>query len=185
MCVSIKLTPNSSVPDCECWYRVLTNKDHVTKDGRVHNQALKSRAFIQSTNRPWAHELSGRLSSLVQNIEKEAQEAAESARRGFVDRGLPVPSKVCFSGVACARAVELRASQDVNLPTDVVYTPLSTDNAHADFVTYATVSDDDLHPVRAWLKGNLRVIRPEDIGASIASCGVIATEASDSVGTGD
>jgi hypothetical protein len=167
------LVRDGAVPDQECWYRVLTNEDYITRHGTVHYQASKKGAFRRSTQKPWAHELSGRLSSLVTDILGEAEAAVTIARSGFTRRGQPIPRKICFVGVACATASKLRAGNEIAITTDVVYTPLDTDNAHSDFVTYGTMADEELDPVRDWLREGLRVIRPQDVEARVASCGAI------------
>ena len=171
MQASSGLVPDNPIPDCECWYRLLTNRDHVTRDKTVHYQALKRGAFqLPEQDRPWARELSGRLSSLVADICAEAEVEVERIRRLFVERGQKVPSKICFAGVACSAGYELRTTIEV-VRTDVVYSPSSTDDAHSDVITYQTVSDEDLDPVRNWLMKTLRVVKPQDIDVQISSCG--------------
>jgi hypothetical protein len=166
------LGPDDPLPDCECWYRLLTNRDHVTRAGTVHYQALKRGAFRPPEgNKRWTHELSGRISSIVTDICADAESVIEAIRRRFDQRGQPVPSKIRFTGVACATAAELRRTGEPAKATDVVYSPLPTDTAHSNFVTYDTVSDDDLDPIRHWLMNVLRVIEPENIETKIDSCG--------------
>jgi hypothetical protein len=165
------LIPDAPAPDGECWYRLLTNEDHVTTDGTVHYQALKGRAFQPPREqKPWSHELSGRLASLVTNITADAEAAMERIRHAYIRRGQPIPGKIRFSGVACAVASELRLVI-AGIPIDVVYSPLTDDDAHSNVVTYQTASNDVLDPVRHWLMQTLRVIEPQDIEEQIASCG--------------
>ena len=121
--------------------------------------------------KPWAHELSGRLTSLVGDIVGEAEAQVTKIREAFTRRNKPVPSKIQFAGVACATASELRATTMPVITTDVVYSPLHADAAHANFVTYQTILNEDLDPVRDWLKETLRVVEPQDINARITSCG--------------
>jgi hypothetical protein len=66
-----------------------------------------------------------------------------------------------FAGVACALARELRTVIADSIPTDIVYSPLPTDAAHSNFVTYHTTADEDLDPVRYWLMETVRVIKPQ------------------------
>jgi hypothetical protein len=47
------------LPDEACWFRFVTNSDHVTSDQTLHYQALKGAQFSASTGKPWQHELSG------------------------------------------------------------------------------------------------------------------------------
>ena len=116
------LTPEGSVPDHECWYRLLTNSDHVTRDGTVHYQALKRSAFKPPDQKPWAHELSGRLVSLAGDVIGEAEARVAKIRRTLTQRNKSVPSKIRFAGVACATASELRAtteSDPISLNTEL------------------------------------------------------------------
>ena len=165
------LTPENPVPDNECWYRLLTNRDFVTRDGTVHYQALKGKAFRSSDQKPWAHELSGRIASLVKDIVVEAESQIKRIQQGFAHRNQPIPSKIRFVGIACATASDLRSISTQVFATDVIYTPLPTDSAHSDFVTYETNSNEDLDPVRFLLMETLNVIEPNEIGSQISSCG--------------
>jgi hypothetical protein len=171
------LVEDQPVPDGECWFRVITNKRHITSDGSLHPQALRKGAFAQSAGKPWAHELSGDLTSLAGDIPRLAQERVDHARNGFVSRGQNVPSGVVFAGVACATAQELRVAVAGIPDRDVLYTPHPADNAHADVVTYGTTTDESLEPVRAWLITVLRGIFPQDIAARIGTCGRQAASA--------
>ena len=150
---------------------MLTNSSHVTRDGTVHYQALKGGVFEAPDQKPWAHELSGRITSLVVDIVGEAEARVGEIRATYIQKKKSVPRKIRFAGVACATASELRAPTMPTITTDVVYSPLPEDAAHANFVTYQTISNEDLNPVRNWLKETLRVIKPQDINARITSCG--------------
>lgn len=166
-----ELVTDQTVPDGECWYRVLTNRSHLTKARTIHYQALKGRVFSLSVGKPWTHELSGRLVSLSGNIAAEAAERVEAIRGSLAAQGRPVPSGITFSGIACATGSVLRTTPLGMVPTDVVYTPASSDSAHSDFVTYQTSSDEDLDPIRAWLMKVLHVIAPPDVDGPARSCG--------------
>jgi hypothetical protein len=160
------------LPDGECWFRCLTNKDHVTSMGTVHYQALKGSQFSLSQGKNWTHELSGSVVSLMGSVpEIEAQTHALIAdiHRKFVERGQKIPSKIQFVGVASATADELRATAPSLARTDVIYTPIEH-SAHADVVTYQT-TDETLDPVRHWLKTILRVTYATDLNILISSCG--------------
>lgn len=127
------LVAGEALPDREVWLRELTNRDFLKRDGTVHRQALKAPAIGSSEGRDWSHELSGRARSAAGDIEAHACVSVERARAGFESRGLPVPSKVTFVGVAYAAASQLRKSEDLKL--DAIYTP-NNDTAHSDFVIY-------------------------------------------------
>jgi hypothetical protein len=171
MQVSPELVADAPIPGSECWYRRLTNRDHVTRDGTVHYQALKGKQFRRPENKPWTHELSGGLRSRTPDICAEAEAEIERIRQNYVQQGRQCPSKICFMGVACATASELRAADLDPIVTDVVYSPLPMNGAHSNFITYETDSDEDLDPVRHWLMKTLRVIEPQDVEVQITSCG--------------
>src|SRR5262249_3600556 len=140
-------------------------------------QALKGfGAFFPAAQRPWSHELSGRIASLAADIVNEAEVIVAQIRQNFINKARSVPSKIVFTGVACATAAELRTTGP--LPTDAIYTPDQNDLAHSDFVTYRTINDGDLDPVRERLRQTLRVLKPQDIPQLMTSCGVTATAAS-------
>lgn len=163
-------------PDQECWFRALTNETHVTRDGRLHYQALKGLGAISpSIGQAWSHELSGRAVSLAgsaADIAAHAEERVRQIRQKYIDSGKPVPSKIKLAGFAYGKAAELRTSIEGHIATDVLYTPDPASNvAHSDFVTYQTITDSDLALVRDFLLKTLRVVEPNSVTVLIASCG--------------
>jgi hypothetical protein len=164
-----QLAPQCPVPDAECWFRVLTNRDHVSPDGTVRLQALKGSAFSSCNLPNYSHELSGRLVSLAGDIVHAAQERVNAIRRKFIAAGKAVPSKIQFVGVGCATAAEMRSPMNPPAPADLIYTPDIHDTAHSDFVVEAP-TPNELDTVRAELCGRLRLLRPEDITAQIGNC---------------
>jgi hypothetical protein len=164
-------TVDQPLPDGECWFRCLTNTDHVTSAGTVHNQALKG-AFSPSQGKKWAHELSGSVVSLmggIPQIETHAHARIAEIRKKYIARGQTIPSKIQFAGVASATTGELRATVPDRALTDVIYTPLEHP-AHADVVTYQTTTET-LDPVRHWLTRILRVTSATNLSLLISSCG--------------
>jgi hypothetical protein len=160
------------IPDQECWFRILTNTDHVTSSGTLHYQALKGTQFSQSHGKPWAHELSGLVVSLmggIPDIERRGESRIASIHNNLTAQGKKIPSKIHFIGVASAGATELRAIPSGLPQTDVVYTPIN-DPAHADVVTYQT-TDATLDPVRNWLLTVLRVTPSTNLALLVSSCG--------------
>jgi hypothetical protein len=170
------ITPLAGTPVSrdECWYTVLTNTDYVTTDGTLHYQAVKGKPFKAAANKSWTHELSGRLVSLAGDaaaIADDARNRLANVRQGYLDRGETIPSKMIVVGVACARVAEITTTP-ANVPRiEVIYTPQVQDTAHSDIVTYKTVTNDDLDPVRFWLRQRLRIVRGPDFQNLIASCG--------------
>ena len=75
------LIPDAPVPEYERWYRLLTNTDYVTREGTVHYQALKGKAFQAPERKPWAHELSGQLAS--QKIRPRRDSSQNGASSSF------------------------------------------------------------------------------------------------------
>jgi hypothetical protein len=171
-----QLVENQSVPDSECWSRVLTNIDHVTRNGTVHLSALRGQGVFCDTTIPgFTKELTGRLVSLLQTVPDdviaEATARLDRVRQNFNKNGKTVPSKLTFVGVACATAAELRVP--VNTPvTDVVYTPMpGVDTAHADVVANVA-NEGELDNIRAWLTRQLRVIKSNELVPRLQSCGM-------------
>ena len=151
--------------DASCWYRFLTNTDHVTKDRTVHYQALKGAQFTSSTGKPWDHELSGAVVGAPDSAEQirvSGEAKVEAARQKFVARGAKVPSKIQFAGIAHAEGIELRNTIE-GIRTDTAYTPLTDNRSHSDFVTFHSTSDFSLDPVRYWLIKTLQVISPSEV----------------------
>lgn len=176
MCDKALLVRDEAVPDPECWYRVLTNKDHVTRDNTIHFQALKTTAFSVTKQKAWTHELSGRLVRLAGDIVTEAEDRLTRIRKAYVDRGQSVPSKIAFVGVGFATAQELRAPDGCSVQREVVYTPLLEDSAHSDFVTFDTHTDSEVDPVRYWLIKVLRVVSPQNLGELVATSANASTQ---------
>jgi hypothetical protein len=155
MSLAAALVPDNPVPDNECWYRILTNKKHVTSEGTVHYQALKGNAFSPSDpGKPWAHELSGRIVALAgnaQTIVAHGQKRVEETRQRLIIDGKKCPGFLEFVGVACRKTVDLRITASNRPKTDVIYTPGPDDSAHADVVTHGTKTNEEVQPVRDWL----------------------------------
>ena len=168
-------TVDQPLPDGECWFRCLTNKDHVTSAGTVHHAALKGKgAFSPSQGKKWAHELSGSVVSLmgdVPQIETHAHARIAEIRKKLIDKRKPVPRAIQFAGVASATTDELRATAMDRARIDVIYTPLDHNPAHADVVTYQTTSETSLDPVRYWLVTILRVTSATELSLLVSSCG--------------
>jgi hypothetical protein len=57
----------------DVWTRVITSEEYWTKDGRLHNSAFGGKAFRPPNNpNPWTYELSGRILSFIEHLEKES-----------------------------------------------------------------------------------------------------------------
>lgn len=141
-------------PETDLWMRILTRPEYV-RNGKLHHSALRGRA-LRPPREPlgWDHELSGRLRSMSVDPKVEAEELVA----GPAAAGSPTRS---FNGYAVAAVSELRASPIVDVRSDVVFTPLQTDRAHADFVTFGT-ADRDLNPILDWLQDRLRIVAAVD-----------------------
>ena len=160
----------------ECWFRVVTNEDHITRDRTLHYQALKGKQFCPSLGKKWSHELSGRIVSLAgdkASIERQARSFIQDVRNRYQanNPGKKVPDKFIFAGVACRRVADLRSPSLRRLTSDVVYTPEPADCAHSDIVLYGAKQDADVNPIRDWLRGALRVITPSQLNLLVSSCG--------------
>jgi hypothetical protein len=166
------LVVEAPVPGGECWFRVITNEDHITKDRTLHYQALKGKQFWPSSGKEWSHELSGRIVSLagdLKTIEADARAFAQQIRDKYP--ATKKPTKLTFVGVACRRVADLQSSSLDRLKTDVVYTPEGADCAHSDIVVYGAQEDASLDPIRYWLMATFRIISPSQLSLLVSSCG--------------
>lgn len=174
MCDGSALVKDKPLHDDACWFRTLTNEDHVTKAGTLHYQALKGAQFGSADpSMPWDHELSGRALCLAGNatqIEAEGNSRIEAIKKSFAAKGKPLPSKIRFVAVASATAVEVRQKIG-SVQIDTAYTPTGNDNAHSDLVTFGTSSDADVDAVRFWLQTRLRVTKTNDLQILVSNCG--------------
>lgn len=157
--------------DDDCWLRNITNSDHVTRDGRLHRQALKSPALSRSRvpSQPWSHELSGRLKSRAHDFLTDGEAAVQQIRDKLMASGRAVPSKIGFLGWACSSVQILKTAPG---KCSVVHEPTPDDPAHANFVLYNVLLDDDLETTRGWLQGHLQVVKKDDLSALDEACKV-------------
>lgn len=128
------------------WLRVLTNEAYLRADGIVHNGAFGGKAIRQPEDRAWSLELSGRLLSLVKDVEAEA--------RAFCGDKMP------FVGVMYQSVENLRTDGSAPLPgfpTDVVFTPRDGDDAHADLVGYGPGAEHKF-ALRDWLQDFIQAV---------------------------
>ena len=153
------LLPGMPLPDGEVWLRELTNRDYLKRDGTVHRQALKSPAISAADEKSWSHELSGRALSQAGDVASHGQASAQRARDKFASKGLAVPSKIDFIGVAFSRSEELRSEHPLH--TDTVFTP-NDDPAHADFVVYNS-NDEDIDAIIGFLQSKLKTASVNDL----------------------
>jgi hypothetical protein len=146
--------PGAPADLTDVWLRVLTSADYWKKsDGTLHNSAFSGSAIAPPTDqRPWTLEMSGRLLSFVRNLEEESITFC-------------TPPRV-FAGLMYQTVENLRSggnSFHVNTgcPTDVIYTPIGGDGAHADLVAYGP-THANRYLIRDWLQEFIQCIRPHD-----------------------
>jgi hypothetical protein len=136
------------------WIRVITDCNYWKKDGTLHNKAFTGKGgFMPPLKaRPWSHELSGRLLSLVTNLREESMAFCEGLKRDF-------------AGIMFQHVEGLR-SQRSGFPTDVIYTPVvAADEAHSDLTVKHAVTEDDLRELRDWLQDNIFYVKPDKLSA--------------------
>jgi hypothetical protein len=135
------LKPGQPAKAADVWMRVLTNLQHVKKDGKIHNKAFGGKAIAPPTEqKPWSLELSGRLLSLTEDVEKESAAFCVPPLR--------------YAGVMYQYVRTIRndgTSENPPFLVDVIYTPQSGDQAHADVVTYGPTVEDR-YVLRDWLQ---------------------------------
>jgi hypothetical protein len=137
--------------DGDIWFRVLTDDDNkYIKKGKIHPNAFKGKNAIiapdPQKNRPWDHELSGRLRSLTNDVVAEANAYCEemTTRTGQTKK---------FGGVMFCGIPQARQVFENVIETRVHYTPLPTDRAHADLTFNGSVSatEEVFDKLRLWL----------------------------------
>jgi hypothetical protein len=166
------LSDGDPAADDDCWFRFISDTRWITDEDIVSEQALKH--CIPDVPRPWAHEWSGRLSSLTNDIVADG-----NAHVDAICSRLNKPGKNRqFAGVAFNSPLNLRATIGPKpIMTGVFHTPIDPPDifasaAHADFVTIGS-ADDDLDAVRTWLQDQLKVLRTAKISGMAALCATI------------
>lgn len=148
--------------DADCWLRNVINAKHARR-GVLHHSALKGqlKAPSPSRNRPWSHELSGRLLSRTNDPRVEGESYCAERIKEKVERGEIVSSTIKFVGVAAALVSTLRQVNGIT-PVDIIYTPREGDEAHADLVALSA-SDGQISALVDWLQEQLRVLPAESL----------------------
>jgi hypothetical protein len=159
----MSLMDGDPAPDGDIWFRIATQKDHIVK-GRVHHAAFGGKAISPPAPEkgPWTRELSGRLRSRagsLEDIEHDAKAycAAQTALGGGTKT---------FNGVIFARVADAKRTYETVLTTDVHFTPLQDDAAHADLTFYgwlANESKEEMLPFLLWLSAMLQGLHPAQL----------------------
>jgi hypothetical protein len=144
----MSLKAGDPADESDVWLRVVTNENYWKADGTLHNKAFGGGAFSPSKDLPWRHELSGRLLSLIKNLEQECIDFCGQK----------------FAGVMFQTVVNLR-SKGSGFSTDVYYTPTERDEAHSDFVIFGIEDKDDIFQVRDWLQDFVQYVKPQRLAA--------------------
>lgn len=145
------LSDGDPASDDDTWFRVITDEEYLRADGRLKNRAFTGKAIAPPKGeREWQHELSGRLLSFALNVETEAKEFCTSVQKDFAG--------VMYSAVAALRFAIGKVT------TDVRYTPLESDKAHADFVSFKS-TEEDLPAIRDKLQELVRALKPTQLGS--------------------
>jgi hypothetical protein len=144
----------------DCWFRNITDLRWINDDGTISEQALKGRAIAPAPPQmPWAYEMSGRLLSLVVDVEADGRSFVEVIRTKQKK-----PSKTLqFAGVAHASVGQLGWETSSKLQTCTYHTPVDfpvefADPAHSDFTVTGPVEESDLDEIRTKLQAVLKVL---------------------------
>lgn len=125
--------------DEDTWFRYITNRRHLRRDGKLNHAAFKGRALV-SSGQCW--ELSGRLLSLagaIEDVRKHGANHAEAIRSTHIAQGRSGKEFV-FVGVLYSVVSAIRSYR---LTADVVYDP-TEDLAHANVVFPEVRLDNEL-----------------------------------------
>jgi len=146
------LTDGDVAEENDTWLRVITSEHYWKKDGTLHNSAFSGGAIACSSEaRPWNMELSGRLLSMVQDIDTESKEFCQKLDRPFVG--------LMFQTVE-------NLSKGFIVRTGVYYTP-NEDYAHSDFAVFAHMNRSMMHQLRDWLQDFIQCVKPEKAAVTI------------------
>lgn len=143
--------PGEPAEASDVWMRVLTDKSSWEKSGSVHNKAFTGKAVAPPMEpREWTLEFSGRLLSLVADVEKESAAFCRAP--------------MTFSGVIFQTVENLRSDgnsfhKSTGCRTDVIYTPKNDDKAHADLVAFGP-SIEHRYLMREWLQDFIQYAAP-------------------------
>ena len=139
----------------DVWFRIATRKEHIVR-GRVHHSAFGGNAISVPApirQRPWTREASGRLRSLAGSLE-DIQKNAEAFCAEETVRGGGTKT---FSGVLYGRVNQIQLAYENILTTNVHFSPLSRDDAHADFTFHGWFANEaDKERFLIWLSDKLQ-----------------------------
>jgi hypothetical protein len=133
----------------DVWLRAITDEKYWKRDGTLHNSAFSGKRVLGPPSTPgrlWSLELSGWLLSLIAELERKCTDFCG---------GRP------FAG-AMFQSLEKLRSELSGFRTDVIYTPKSDDESHADLVAFGAA---DKFVIRDWLQDILRCVRPDGLAA--------------------
>ena len=158
--------------DRDVWFRILTDEGYIKK-GRIHPNAFKGKSVIAPPRerRAWDHELSGRLRSLTKDVTAEGEAYCQEISRQAGQRKT-------FGGVMFCSVLEARTEFENTGETGIRYTPLQTNDAHADltFVGLNDAPEDKMDRLRLWLCGVLAGLHPAQIARLMPKAGCASHE---------
>jgi hypothetical protein len=140
----------------ETWFRVITDENYWKKDGTLKNSAFGGKAISPpDPARPWSHELSGNLLSLVNDVRGHCVAFCGAKLAGIM-----------YQRVENLRGEQIVRRDDGTRPMigiNVIYTPQASNEAHADLVSYGTA--EDKYRLRDWLQDIVQCVRSDKVEA--------------------
>jgi hypothetical protein len=125
------------VADRDVWYRAITNRKHIKKNGSLHHAALK--AFIDPPAVravEWKSEISGRLRSVTNDILEDGERRAALQR----EKNPQLSRHLQFCAVIFTHPDEVRCwTLD---RTDVLFDPKKDNPAHANLAFFNKRPDE-------------------------------------------
>ena len=150
------VAPGEPADLSDVWMRILTDEKYWKRsDGSLHNAAFGGKAIAPPMEpREWTLELSGRLLSVVKNVQQESA-------------AFCTPPRV-FAGLMYQTVENLRSAGDsfhkhTGCRTDVIFTP-NNDPAHGDLVAYGFTQEptqEHRYLIREWLQDFIQYVRPD------------------------
>lgn len=157
------LNPGEPAEDSDQWVRVITFPAFINPDGTIHHQALKIDQPRPQDQRPWSHEMSGRLLSLTTDLDAEAIAFVRLVREIALRSGKRPAPPFGYYGHMATTPLSIRRVDPAGV--DVIYTPVGRaedvpDDAHSDVAFYRKTAEE-IPAIRSRIQDELKIFSPD------------------------